>query len=93
MARFYVGVDVGRTQHVARVLDTTTADMSRSFQIPVSHEGFERFRRYLDGFSPNQQDFFVAIEATGAYHMALAGYLMESGSSKYLIKKGLVTSV
>ena len=77
MAIFHVGVDVGRTQHVARVLDTATANMSRSFQIPVSHEGFERFRRYLEGFSTNQQDFFVAIEATGAYHMPLAGYLMD----------------
>ena len=77
MARFHVGIDVGRTQHVARVLDTTTANMSRSFQIPVSHEGFERFRRHLEGFSPNQQDFFVAIEETGAYHVPLAGYLWD----------------
>jgi transposase len=79
MARFHVGVDVGRTQHVARVLDTATANMSRSFPIPVGHEGFERFRRYLEGFSPDRQDFFVAIEATGAYHVPLAGYLFDCG--------------
>lgn len=85
MARFHVGVDVGRARHVARVLDTTAAHMSRSFQIPVSHEGFERFRRYLEGFSTDQQDFFVAIEATGAYHVALAGYLWDYGYTLALV--------
>ncbi len=79
VARFHVGVDVGRAQHLARVLDTATAHMSHSFQIPVSSEGFESFRRHLEGFSPNRQDFFVAIEATGAYHVALAGYLLDCG--------------
>lgn len=77
MARFHVGIDVGKTQHLARVLDTDTTHMSRSFQITVSHEGFESFRRYLEGFSTDPKDFFVAIEATGAYHVALAGYLWD----------------
>ena len=85
MARFHVGVDVGRTQHVARVLDTETAQMSRSFQIPVSSEGFGSFRRYLEGFSPDRQDFFVAIEATGAYHVPLAGYLFDCGYTLALV--------
>jgi transposase len=85
MARFHVGVDVGRTQHVARVLDTETAQISRSFQVPVGHEGFERFRRYLEGFSPDRQDFFVAIEATGAYHVPLAGYLWDNGYTLGLV--------
>jgi transposase len=35
--------------------------MSRSFQIPVSSEGFECFRRYLEGFSLKRQDFLVAM--------------------------------
>jgi len=85
VARFHVGVDVGRTQHVARVLDTETAQMSRSFQIPVSSEGFGSFRRYLEGFSPDRQDFFVAIEATGAYHVPLAGYLFDCGYTLALV--------
>jgi transposase len=85
MARFHVGIDVGRAQHLARVLDTNTAHVSRSFQIPVSHEGFECFQRYLEGFSPNPRDFFVAIEATGAYHMALAGYLWDYGYTLALV--------
>ena len=85
MARFHVGIDVGRTQHLARVLDTATAQISRSLKIPVGHEGFERFRRYLEGFSPNQEDFFVAIEATGAYHVALAGYLWDYGYTLALV--------
>jgi transposase len=75
MAKFHVGIDVGRTQHLARVLDMNTTHVSRSFQIPVGYEGFECFRRYLEGYSQDPKDFFVAIEATGAYHMALAGYL------------------
>lgn len=85
MARFHVGVDVGRTQHVARVLDTESAQMSRSVQIPVCSEGFECFRRYLEGFSQNRQDFFVAIEATGAYHTPLAGYLLDCGYTLALV--------
>ena len=85
MAKFHVGVDVGRARHLARVLDTTTAHLSRPFQIPVSHEGFESFRRYLEGFSPNPQDFFVAIEATGAYHVPLANYLWDCGYTLALV--------
>jgi transposase len=85
MARFHVGIDVGRTKHLARVLDTATGHMSRSFQVPVGHEGFERFRQYLEGISPDQRDFFVAIEATGAYHVALAGYLWDCGYTLALV--------
>jgi transposase len=85
MARFHVGVDVGRTQHVARVLDTETAQISRSFQVPVGREGFERFRRYLREFSLNPEDFFLAIEATGAYHVALTGYLWDHGYTLGLV--------
>jgi transposase len=85
MTRFHVGVDVGRAHHVARVLDASTGQMNRSFQIPVGYEGFERFRQYLEGFSPDQQDFFVAIEATGAYHVALAGYLWDCGYTLALV--------
>jgi len=88
MARFHVGVDVGRTQHVARVLDTATAHLGRSFQVPVSNEGFECFRRYLEGISPNRHDFFVAIEATGAYHVPLAGYLVDYGYPLALVNPG-----
>lgn len=75
MARFHVGVDVGRTQHVARVLDTTSGHLNRSFGIPISQEGFDAFQRYLEGFSSNPEDFFLAVEATGAYHIPLASYL------------------
>ena len=79
MARFHVGIDVGKVQHLARVLDNLTSHVSRSFQISVNYEGFEGFRQYLEGFSTNPHDFFVAIEATGAYHVALASYLWECG--------------
>jgi len=85
MARFHVGIDVGRAQHLARVLDTNTTHVSRSFQIPVSYEGFECFRRYLEGYSQDPKDFFVAIEATGAYHVALAGYLWDCGYTLALV--------
>ena len=74
MARFHVGVDVGRTKHVARALDASDGSISHSFPIPVGYEGFDSFRRYLEGFSPDPKEFFVAIEATGAYHVPLASY-------------------
>lgn len=85
MARFHVGVDVGRTQHVARVLDTSSGHLNRSFSIPVSQDGFDAFHRYMEAFSPNSEDFFMAIEATGAYHIPLAGYLWHHGYTLALV--------
>ena len=85
MVRFNVGVDMGKSQHVARVLDTATGEISRSFRISVSYEGFESFRKYLEGFSKERRDFFFAIEATGAYHVAFTGYLWEQGYELALV--------
>ena len=87
----YVGIDIGKRQHVAGFLSQTLLERHDRFEacpalvFENSREGFrlliERIRRY----SPLEQ-VCILLERTGHYHRALEQYLQELDIPVYVMQ-------
>jgi transposase len=86
----YVGIDVGKHQHVAGFLSTTLLERHSRFEgCPVltfanSREGFRSLVGRLEAYTPLEQ-VYVLLEKTGHYHFPLLQYLLDLDLSVYLI--------
>lgn len=86
----YIGIDVGKFQHVAGFVSTTLLARHERFEsCPVftfeqSLEGFRRLIERIEAYTPLAQ-CFVLLEKTGHYHKALEQYLLDLDVSVYLI--------
>jgi transposase len=86
----YVGIDVGKTRHLAGFVSTTLLRRHTRYEgcpalaFEQSREGFrllvDRIREYV----PLEQ-CFILVEKTGHYHLALVQYLQELDISVYMI--------
>ena len=85
MPRISVGVDVGKGGHQAAGYDPARDRVVGRISFPVSRAGFERFREFLEGLSPEPGDVLVGLEATGHYHLTLVEFLAEHGFGVVLI--------
>ena len=75
--QFTVALDLAKRNHVARILDMTTGEISRPFNIPVNQDGFEAFEKTLATYSTDAADFLVGCEATGHYGETLLRRLQD----------------
>lgn len=80
MARYHVGIDVGKRQHHACVRDTATDEYTKVFPFTVNREGFERFLGFLERQGP-REEILVGVEASGPYALTISNFLMERGYS------------
>jgi transposase len=78
----YVGVDIGKRQHVAGFVSATLLTRHERFEgcpalaFEQSREGFRRLVDRIRTYVPLEQ-CFVLLEQTGHYHRALEQYLLE----------------
>lgn len=77
--RFIVALDLAKRNHVARILETDTGEMSRAIKIPVNRAGFESFEQILAAYSTCPADFLIGCEATGPYGETLLRRLQDQG--------------
>src|SRR5579864_8117400 len=86
----YVGIDVGKLEHVAGFVSNTLIKRHERFEAcPVlkfeqSREGFRQLIDRIQGFCPLEQ-CYVLLEKTGHYHKALEQYLLELDISVYIM--------
>src|SRR5262249_46365639 len=86
----YVGIDVGKRQHLAGFLSSTLLERHGRFEgCPVltfaySREGFRSLVTRLEAYTPLEQ-VYVLLEKTGHYHLPLMQYLLDLDISVYLI--------
>ncbi len=78
MARYHVGLDVGKHRHHACVRDTVTDRYSKVFSFTVDREGFERFLAFLEEEGV-KEEVLVGVEASGPYALTIAHFLVEHG--------------
>ena len=62
MARYHVGIDVGKRRHTVCVYDTVEDTFSQPFSISVDRQGFEKFLTRLKLHGP-REEFLVGVEA------------------------------
>jgi len=86
----YVGIDVGKTKHLAGFISTTLLQRHERFEgCPVltfeqSREGFRSLIDRMRLYVPLEQ-VYVLLEHTGHYHRPLVEYLQELDISVYLM--------
>lgn len=86
----YVGIDVGKHEHVAGFLSTTLLGRYLHFEacpnlrFENSRTGFRQLVDRLRAYVPLQQ-CYVVLEKTGHYHKALVQYLQELEVVVYLM--------
>ena len=86
----YIGIDVGKTAHVAGFISNTLLERHKQFEAcPVlrcdnSREGFRQLIDRICSYVPLEQ-CFVLLEKTGHYHKALEQYLLELDLSVYIM--------
>ena len=86
----YVGIDIGKSIHVAGFLSTTLLARHQRFEhcpaltFANTREGFRSLADRIGGYVPLTQ-VYVVLEFTGHYHRALVQYLQELAVPVYAI--------
>lgn len=86
----YIGVDVGKFQHVAGFVSRTLLQRHKHFEncpaflFEQSREGFRAFVERIGAYCPREHCFIV-MEQTGHYHRPLLQYLLELDLSVYVM--------
>src|SRR5215472_12958726 len=86
----YVGVDIGKTTHVAGFLSTTLLTRHQRFEhcpaltFENVREGFRSLIDRIKSYVPLTQ-VYVVLEMTGHYHRALLHYLQELDIPVYVL--------
>src|SRR5579871_4373678 len=86
----YVGIDIGKTLHVAGFLSTTLLTRHQRFEhcpaltFENSREGFRALVDRIRAYVPLTQ-VYCLLEVTGHYHRALLQYLQELDLPVYIM--------
>src|SRR5262245_53951040 len=86
----YVGVDIGKHQHVAGFVSSGLLERHGRFEgcpalvFANTREGFRALVERLESYAPLEQ-VFVLMEKTGHYHHALLQYLLDLDIAVHLI--------
>ena len=86
----YIGVDIGKSRHVAGFLSKTLLERHGRFEacpalvFENSREGFRRFIDRIHELAPLEQ-VYIVMERTGHYHRSLEQYLHELDLCVYLM--------
>lgn len=74
-----VGVDIGKHEHQATILDNQGEVVGGTIRFENSALGFAQFKSYLDKMVGKSKDCLIALEATGHYWLPLYLYLVDKG--------------
>jgi hypothetical protein len=78
LARYHVGIDVGKARHHACVHDTQADIYSKVFSFSVDRPGFQGLLAFLESQAP-QKEVLVGVEASGPYALTISYFLLEGG--------------
>lgn len=64
---FFLGIDIGKNNHVASMMDDTGKVVFKAFSFPNTSEGGQTLFSKLCSYSSVPTDFEIGMEATGHY--------------------------
>ena len=82
---FYLGIDIGKRNHVASMLDDSKKPIFKAFPFQNTTDGAESLVAQIERFTSDRNDISVGMEATGHYWLALYSFLLEKGFSIHVI--------
>jgi transposase len=79
LAKYHVGVDVGKKHHHISIRDLSRDTYYKTSSITCDGKGFLEFVSALEKLSANKDDFLIGVEACGPYGVTLSYFLLSSG--------------
>ncbi|UZQ51673.1 IS110 family transposase [Clostridium kluyveri] len=77
---YIVGIDIGKNNHEATIIDDTGAIIGKSLKFTNSHNGANKLIEYISKNIGSSEVIF-GLEATGHYWLSLYSFLLEKGYS------------
>ncbi len=74
---FFVGIDIGKNNHVASMMDESSKVIFKAFSFPNTLDGGNALFSKLTSYSSNTDDFEIGMEATGHYWLSVYSFLFE----------------
>ncbi len=75
---FFVGIDIGKNNHVASMMDETGKVVFKAFSFPNTSDGGNSLLSKLSSYSSFPSDFEIGMEATGHYWLSVYSFLFEN---------------
>ncbi len=82
---FFVGIDIGKNNHVASMMDESGKIIFKAFSFPNTSDGGEALFSKLSSYSSDAACFEIGMEATGHYWLAVYSFLYGKGFIQYVI--------
>ena len=74
---FFVGIDIGKNNHVASMMDDSGKVVFKAFSFPNTSDGGHALFSKLTSYSSSTDDFEIGMEATGHYWLSVYSFLFE----------------
>jgi len=76
---FFVGIDIGKNNHVASMMDDSGKIIFKAFSFSNTSDGADALLSKLSSYSSNTADFEIGMEATGHYWLSVYSFLYGKG--------------
>lgn len=76
---FYIGIDIGKNNHVASLIDENAKIIFKAFSFANTTEGGESFYSRICEHIKNTSEVEIGMEATGHYWLSVYSFLVEKG--------------
>jgi len=76
---FFVGIDIGKNNHVASMMDDSGKIIFKAFSFSNTSDGADALLYKLFSYSSNTADFEIGMEATGHYWLSVYSFLYGKG--------------
>lgn len=81
----FVGIDIGKNNHVASMMDEYGKVVFKAFSFSNTTDGGNALFSKLSSYSSNPSDFEIGMEATGHYWLSVYSFLFEKGFLLHVI--------
>jgi len=76
---YYCGIDIGKHNHEASIIDSEGKALANSISFPNSKEGCEKVISLFAKFAVSTDSVVVGMEATGHYWLSAYEYFAQLG--------------
>ena len=82
---YYVGIDVGKNNHVASMMDASRKTVFKAYAFTNTREGAQGLLEKIQSHAAESAQIEVGMEATGHYWLALYSFLLDAGYVLHVI--------
>ena len=82
---FFLGIDIGKNNHVASMLDDSGHSVFKAFSFANTTDGGESLLSKLEKHGATNENLAVGLESTGHYWLSVYSFMREKGFRQHVI--------